>query len=69
MSELTICNRCTLESMRHSQPEGVRIVLRRKGANFGLGGIAVLAVPKGETPDIDKHRVAWFMELTERCCC
>lgn len=29
----------------------------------------VYIVPKGKRFDKDKHLVAWFMELPERCAC
>jgi len=51
---------------------GIRIVTRRiqpkSAEDWGMGGINIHALKKGEKPSKENQR-AWFMELTAECVC
>jgi len=69
MSELTQCNRCSLEEYRRKVALGERIVIRKGLPSHGLpGGIDVFRLRPGEAPG-ESTRIAWFMELTDGCRC
>ena len=62
MSELTPCNRCTLDRITE------KAMLAGKGVRYAripiteeMGGWIVV--------EVDGEAVAWFMELSEKCCC
>lgn len=72
MSELTPCNFCNLKWIRCAADKAGKAVtlvrLERCAAN-PLGGVDVLVHDVGEEPDREKHFRAWFMALTDHCCC
>lgn len=57
MSELTRCNRCTLNDIYRRHPDA-QIELRRNKDEMGWWGVYV-----------DEQRVASFLELTPKCAC
>jgi hypothetical protein len=68
VGELTPCNYCNHRHDRASaKRKGEIIVLKHDRGP--LGGMNCYAVPKGEELDHEKHFVAWYMELTDRCMC
>lgn len=63
MSELTLCNRCTLDAMkRRAKKAGEKVVLRK---SVTYGGTNVSIIRKGG----EREFVAWFQALTESCVC
>jgi hypothetical protein len=60
VSELTLCNRCTLELIT-AQANGKTVTCERVPITEEMGGWFAVTV--------DGRRVAWFMELSEVCCC
>lgn len=75
MSDFTTCNYCNYQHMKvGAKIIGCRLVIR--SSEHSMGGIDVYRLDKGERmPKIidkkwhDAHFVAWFMELTNHCCC
>lgn len=61
MSELTPCNYCTYNRIKRRE--------ERVGNAVILEGHDLYVVPTGDKLDKKKHHVAWFMELTDYCCC
>ncbi len=69
MSELTSCNYCILQRIKARAKENSDTV--------HVLGQDVYVVPKNEkfiksdpwSKKTSKHHVAWFMELTNYCCC
>ena len=67
------CNYCRYTSIKKNKPKGSKIVLQP--SIWGLGGVEVYVVPKGErlderSPDHGgKQWQAWFQELTMHCVC
>lgn len=73
MSELTQCNYCHLQSIKHrAKQNGDKVVLRES-----MGGTNVYVIPKGVVLPLsrfnykipDKFFKAWFMEIGSSCCC
>jgi len=70
------CNYCRFKSIqRRGKEEGKKIRVK-VAKNFGMGvGVDIYLLDPGEEiqPDNEKgenpQRVAWFMELPNRCCC
>ena len=61
MGGLTPCNYCTLQRMKaNAEKRGNEIILR---------GLNAYVVKKGEKVQPGDEPVAWFMELTNYCCC
>jgi len=78
MSDLTRCNFCTLKSIRADARKKKLKVTILSDAKWGMGGVNVYVHPKnikirdlpgGEDGEREKYRKAWFMELTNHCCC
>lgn len=72
MSRLTPCNFCNLWDIRkYAKIDGctVTLVPLEQGDEHPLGGIDVLVHKPDEEPDREKHWHAWFMALTDYCCC
>ena len=63
------CNYCTLQELKKRYKGTDTKLLRRDDKGFALGGENVYAVPKGERLDTEKHFVAWFMEMPNKCQC
>lgn len=62
MSERTQCNFCTLQGIKwQEERDGAQVVLRR---DQGMLRPVVVYPDKSE-----KKIGAWFMELTDYCCC
>lgn len=69
MSHLTPCNFCNLRSYRRwASEQGKVITLRPAPKDFAPKGIDVMMHAEGEQPT-EKHWTAWFMALTDHCCC
>jgi hypothetical protein len=60
MSEATMCNRCTLDLIT-AQYAGKEVTCERVPITEEMGGWYAVTV--------DGKRVAWFLELSETCCC
>ncbi len=62
MSELTQCNYCSLKSIkRRAKEKNQKVVLKpAKKGKYYMGGQDVF---------VNGEFVAWFMELSNRCCC
>ena len=69
MSDMLTCNYCTMQNIKERAKKDNSKIITRDNAGFALGGVNVYIVPKGKRFDKDKHLVAWFMELPERCAC
>lgn len=78
MSELTRCNYCNLKEIEaRAKKEGKKVTVL-PDTDWGMGGVNCYVHPKavdirkllgGEDGPRAKYRVAWFMELTDRCFC
>lgn len=69
MSELTLCNRCTLRGLeQHAANIGWALHLLPSLSN-PLGGTDVLIVPPDEQVDRELHWVAWLWVISEQCAC
>jgi len=66
MSELTICNYCTLRGIRAEAERRGKVVTLRRGWR---GGTDVLVHDKNAKPDRERDFQAWLMEVSDRCCC
>jgi hypothetical protein len=62
MSERTRCNFCTLQDIkRREEKDGAQVIIR---GNQGM------LQPVVVYPDNSEKKIgAWFMELTDYCCC
>lgn len=80
MSSLTKCNYCSLKAIKSVAKQKGRVVRKvYEGANFGMGGLNIISYLKGtKLPKLgtdERHQfnkdyhVAWFMEITNCCCC
>ena len=74
MSDLTICNYCSLQAIKQRAKENnLKVTLLQ--SNWELGGIDVYVHPKDvkvkklDDREREKYRVAWFMELSDHSCC
>jgi hypothetical protein len=75
MSELTMCNYCSLQIIIRKAPKGSKVIMK---ASCG-GGMDVYVVPEGEELDtrtdpktgnnLSKQWKAWMMEIPDHCCC
>lgn len=65
MSELTSCNYCTLRAIEaRAKLRGLQVT--------GMGQHVYVhpsGVEKDQLKPDGEYHVAWFMELTESCCC
>jgi hypothetical protein len=71
MSELTPCNFCSLRGYRErARRTGREVVVRAAAEGRGRWpkGMDVFMVKPGEAPG-KGDRIAWFMELTDKCAC
>ncbi len=69
MSELTPCNFCDLQRIeRDAKRRGWTVSRSADPLGSWTGGIAVYVHPVG-TEYTQEHRIAWFAELPDRCCC
>jgi len=67
MSELTLCNHCSLQIIkRRAKKESKEVTIIK---NIEHGGTDVYVHSKSESIDKEKDFAAWFMELSSRCCC
>lgn len=65
MSELTPCNYCTLKHIeQRAKRNGNQVILKNS-----LDGVNVYVIPKGQELSPDTEITAWFMELSDHCCC
>lgn len=63
------CNYCTMKAMKaRAKKNKTRIVTFPSREMGSMGGIEVHEVKKGEKPT-EKNFCAWFMEVTDYCCC
>ena len=85
MSELTPCNYCNLQRFRaRAKTKGARVLLRSSAFMNGLNVFEVpkgeklapqseMVEPNDQYPNgndaYDKYHIAWFMGLSEGCCC
>jgi hypothetical protein len=72
MSELTPCNFCNLRRLRAYAAKNGKVVTLQYGrvtAGGFEGGVDALVHAPDETPDVEKHFLEWYMELTDYCCC
>ena len=75
MSELTLCNYCSLQRIRaKAKQEGKRVVIKSspwaEAIGIGsIGGYEIYCVPKDQQLDRKKHHVGWMMEIPDKCCC
>jgi len=74
MGELTTCNYCSLQAIKQRAKENnLKVTLLQ--SNWELGGIDVYVHPKDvkvrklDDRERKKYKVAWFMELSDHCCC
>lgn len=68
MSELTPCNFCNLRSIRrYALKRGKEVTMLPSTSE--LGGIDVYVHPPDTEINTEKHFNAWFMALTDYCCC
>lgn len=76
MSELTLCNYCSLKQIeRLAEAAGEKVIVYRNTAYTvpkALSKKAFLDLPDGD-PDKKtgkgKYFSAWFMQLPDHCCC
>lgn len=70
MSELTLCNYCSLQRIkRDAKKKGKRVIVKIGGHDDSLGyGVDVYIIEKGGKPS-EKNKVCWFMTLTDKCAC
>lgn len=72
MSTLTPCNFCNLRWIKKRARitgDQVTLVMIEPSEAHPLGGVDVLVHPADEQPDREKHFHAWFMALSDHCCC
>ena len=82
MSELTLCNFCSMQIIKsHAEAENQQVVTRKSTSK--LSGVNVFVLPPGvemtkdvagiEADDDDdftkKYFASWFMKLTDHCVC
>lgn len=64
MSEMTPCNRCSLDRMkRQANARGVKVITKIEGPESDTPGWISAWYSDQDEP------TAWFMQLTERCVC
>ena len=69
MSELTPCNYCNLRRIKaDARATGKQVTVVAAKPEYGFRGYDVFIHGAGEPPKEGKH-VAWFMDLSEHCCC
>jgi hypothetical protein len=75
MSELTSCNRCKYELLKILAIERKEKLVLIPNIN-NLGGTSIFMLKQNESIPLnpnkqwkDEHFVAWFMELSDECCC
>lgn len=66
MSEITKCNKCTFDILKHRAKYTGKSILK---LNNEMGGVDILEYSPYDTANKDKHFVAWFMELPDQCRC
>ena len=66
MSDLTSCNYCDYTAIMSRRGKAQAIL---EPGHDELGGVTLYIRPLDETLDREKHFSAWFMELTDSCCC
>jgi hypothetical protein len=72
MSELTLCNHCTLTHLKYqARQNGLKVSILRGEKDDALGrGWDVFVHPKEViNPRQDQYWSCWFMELTDECVC
>ena len=74
MSDLTICNFCRLHNIRRQTKNTDKKVSTRSGDPYKSlpNGIDVFVHPKelkGKERFQEQFKVAWFMQLTNKCVC
>ncbi len=72
MSELTLCNYCSLLNINADAKIKRQVVTKRgdtKPSGAFPNGVTILVHPKGVHPTRDEHFVAWFADLTTHCVC
>ena len=74
MSEMTPCNYCSMQGIKHRAKKLNQDVLEVESHGI-LGGTDVYIVPKGMSleevlkEDQSPYFQAWFWELPDHCCC
>jgi len=67
MSELTLCNYCSLRRIKtQARKDGKRVKVT---AALYEGELRKFVVQGGVDVFVDGKKVAWFMELPNHCCC
>ncbi len=79
MSELTICNCCSLKGIRRRAKEAGKRVYVMRNVRWTSGGVNVYVLPsdvyvpiQGIVEDSEFHKkyfTAWFMEVSQSCAC
>lgn len=72
MSELTLCNFCTLRRIRkNAKTKGNRVILKSATYSSGnnLGGTDVFVLGPKERMSKNKCFITWFMALSDHCVC
>lgn len=79
MSELTLCNFCTLRRIRRRYKGMGTRVLTRYNSKWGMGGANIYAIPKGVhvpeggivegSPFHEEYFICWLMEIPKSCMC
>lgn len=77
MSEMTECNRCSLQEYRkEARDKGMKVTTVRN-AKWGMGGVNVYRHPpevkvadiEEDSPEHKKYSIAWFMSIPAGCEC
>lgn len=67
MSELTLCNYCKLRRIQASCEPDKKI--RLQGNTAYRVPIGFAGRIREDSPEHDEYFVAWFMDITDHCCC
>lgn len=62
------CNLCLLAEIKRQAKKEGKVVVKKPGT-FGLGGVDLFVLRKGEKLDRGKHFRAWCMKIPEGCEC
>lgn len=67
--KMSICNYCSMQDIkRDAKKKDLKVVIIPSTCMDTMGGVEVHVLKKGEKPSKKNWR-AWFMEVSQGCCC